>query len=280
MNMSGMGPDYEWYVSGLSLDGDVGVLLLSHGVGENSDRMFRDAVRPLSDQHPTAIGFGMAMMNSAHLQSAVDDLVARGAQTIVLVQTTSPTEHNSLTRQWRYIFGLEKESAYLAVPRVQADANFIFADHYGDHPLITEILYAHARQASRNPGDELLILVGHGPEDIEDNVQDLAILDAHVQRIRAKGEFAEVKLINLQDDGLPPIRESNVRKLRKWIKAANRQDRDVIVVAVATASHGVQTHIRQDLRGLQYTFADKGLAEHSNYIEWIAASIDEALAKR
>ncbi len=153
-------------------------------------------------------------------------------------------------------------------------------DHFADHPLITDVLHDLAKQVSKNPANEVVILVGHGPEDIEDNGPDLEILSAHVDRITARGEFADVKLINLQDDAIQPIRESNVRKLRRWVRQADDKGQDVIVVAIAAASHGVQAHIRQDLRGMNYTFADKGMSEHPKYIQWIAAAIEEALARR
>ena len=78
LNMSTMGPNYEWYASNLAMQGTIGVLILSHGVGENSDRMLVEALEPVSSRWPTAVGFGMAMMQSAYLQSAVDDLQARG----------------------------------------------------------------------------------------------------------------------------------------------------------------------------------------------------------
>lgn len=278
MNMSAMGPNYEWYASDVSTHGDVGVLILSHGVGENSDRMLKEALEPISSEQPTAIGFGMAMMTSAHLQSAVDDLIERGAKTIVLVPNGMTTPYNSLIRQWQYIFDMGEESTYLEVPIVQADIDFIMTESFGDHPLITEILYDHVKEVSKHPANEVVIIVGHGPEDVEDNTPDLEILSVHVDRILAKNEFADVKIINLQDDAIPPIRKSNVKRLRRWIKKADDKGQDVIVVAIAAASHGVQSHIRQDLRGLNYTFADKGMSEHPNYIEWIAAAIAESLA--
>lgn len=278
MNMSGMGPNYEWYVSDLGENGDIAVLILSHGVGENSDRMLRDALRPIGEAQPTAIGFGMAMMTSTHLQSAVDDLTERGAQTVILVQNGTTTNYNSLTRQWKYIFDLGEDSTYLDVPVIDSDATFVMSEPFGNHQLITDILYDHVKEISQNPANELIIIVGHGPEDTEDNVPDLEILQAHVDRIKAMNEFADVRIINLQDDAIPPIRKSNVKKLRRWIKKGDEQGQDVIVVAIAAASHGVQTHIRQDLRGLNYTFADKGMAEHPKYLEWLAAAIDETIA--
>ena len=279
MNMNAMGPDYAWYVSDRKLKGDTGVLILSHGVGENSDRVLKKAFEPLAQGKPTAIGFGMSMMSSAHLQAAVDDLVARGVKKIVLVDEGTTTQYNSLTRHWQYVFGMYPEASYLSVPKVNAPGvKFIWAGHFNDSPLITEMLYENARSVSRNPARETLILVGHGPEDTADNGPDLKILQAHVDRIKAKQEFADVKIINLQDDAIKPIRESNVRTLRKWVEQAGRQGNEVIVVAVAAASFGVQTHIKQDLRGLKYTFADKGLAENPKFVRWVQTLIDQAMA--
>ena len=217
----------------------------------------------------------MAMMQSDYLQSAVDDLTARGVKTIVLVPNGTTTEYNSLTRQWKYIFGMEnQEATYLEVPKVNSDARFVMTSHFADHPLITEILYENAKEVSKNPAKEVVIIVGHGPEDIEDNGPDLKILQPHVDRLKAKNEFADVKMINLQDDAIPPVRESNVRKLRRWVKQADQKGMTPIVVAIAAASFGVQTHIRTDLRGLDYVFADKGMAENPKYIQWITSVIE------
>ena len=96
--------------------------------------------------------------------------------------------------------------------------------------------------------------------------------------ITASPTIADVKIINLQDDAIPPIRKSNVKRLRRWIQKADDKGQDVIVVAIAAASHGVQTHIANDLRGLNYTFADKGMSEHPKYVEWLGSAIDETLA--
>lgn len=279
MNMNAMGPDYEWYVSDPKVKGAIGVLVLSHGVGQNSDSLLEKAWRPLAAKRPTAIGFGMSMMNSSHLQSAVNDLAAAGAKTIVLFDEGTTTEYNTLTRHWKYIFGLGPEPSYLAVPKVSAPGvKFVWSGHFNDSPIITDILYDHAKEVSRNPAKEVLIIVGHGPEDVEDNGPDLKMLQPHVDRLKAKKEFADVRLINIQDDAIKPLRESNVRKLRSWIQQATKSGNDVIVVAISAASYGVQMHIKQDLRGLKYTFAEKGLAESPKFMDWAAAQLDAAIA--
>lgn len=279
MNMNAMGPDYEWYVSDPKVKGSTGILVLSHGVGENSDRLMRDAYVSMARQTPVAIGFGMAMMSSTHLQSAVDDLRAAGVRRIILVDQGTTTRYNSLTRHWQYIFGMHPESSYMDVPKVKAPGvEFIWAGHFNDHSLITEMLYEGARSVSTDPANEVLILVGHGPEDAEDNVPDLKVLQAHADRIKAKKRFADVRLINLQDDAILPVRESNVRKLRTWIQQATKGGRKVIVVPIAAASYGVQRNIKTDLRGLQYTFAEKGLIENPKFMQWVDSVIKTAQA--
>jgi hypothetical protein len=280
MNMNAMGPDYEWYVSDSKVKGGTGILVLSHGVGENSDRLMRGAFVPMAKKTPVAIGFGMAMMSSSHLQSAVDDLRAAGVRRIILVDQGTTTRYNSLTRHWQYIFGMYPEASYMDVPKINAPGvEFVWAGHFNDHPLITEMIYEGALSVSTNPANEVVIIVGHGPEEAADNVPDLKIIQAHADRIKAKKKFADVRITNLQDDAIVPVRESNVRKLRTMIKQATKAGHKVIVVPIAAASYGVQRNIKTDLRGLQYTFAEKGLIENPKFMQWVDSVIKTAEAR-
>lgn len=279
MNMSAMGPDYEWYVSDRKVKGTTGILVLSHGVGENSDRLVRNAYVPMSAKTPVAIGFGMSMMSSSHLQTAVDDLRAAGVRRIILVDEGTTTRYNSLTRHWQYIFGMYPESSYMDVPKINAPGvEFVWAGHFNDHPLITDMLYEGAMSVSTNPANEVVIIVGHGPEEAADNVPDLKIIQAHADRLKARKKFADVRITNIQDDAIIPVRESNVRKLRAMIQQATKAGHKVIVVPIAAASYGVQRNIKTDLRGLQYTFAEKGLIENPKFMQWVDSVIKTAQA--
>jgi hypothetical protein len=51
----------------------------------------------------------------------------------------------------------------------------------------------------------------------------------------------------------------------------------VIVVSIAAASFGVQQHIKTDLKGLKYTFAEQGLSEHPKFVQWVESTIDQTL---
>jgi sirohydrochlorin ferrochelatase len=278
--MGMMGDDMEWYVSDRSLTGELGVLLLAHGTGGGGDRVLRDAVAPLAKTTPTAIGFGMAMMASDHLQAAVDDLEAAGAKTIVVVPTTA-TDHNSLKRQWNYIFGLGDKVAYATVPRVTAaKARLVVAPSYGFHPIMARILLDHAKEISTNPAKEVVYLVSHGPEEPADNEPDLANLQLYADHVKAQGGFADARALNLQDDALPAIRAGNVKKLRRWIETARRQGKDALIVAAVHQAKGIQQKIYSDLDGLTFRYNEKGMSNHPAFVEWVKDAVKTALADK
>ena len=89
LSMLMMGPNYEAYVSGEDVQGSVGVLVLAHGFGEVGDRVFTAQLDSMAEVFPTAIGFGMSMTESGHIQAAVDDLTAAGARKIAVVPALS-----------------------------------------------------------------------------------------------------------------------------------------------------------------------------------------------
>jgi len=46
-------------------------------------------------------------------------------------------------------------------------------------------------------------------------------------------------------------------------------------VSIAAASYGVQIHIKNDLRGLNYTFAERGFAENPEFVQYVGELITE-----
>lgn len=275
--MGMMGDDMEWYVSDKSLKGDVGVLLLAHGTGGRGDRVLRDIAEPIAKEMPTAIAFGMAMMASDHIQASVDDLTAAGAKTIVVV-TGQATESNSLSRQWNYVFGRGDIVSYATVPRLKTDTKMIFVGSYGFNPMIAGIMVDHAREVSKDPANELVLLVTHGPEEPEDNVVELETLQKYADHIKTTVGFSDVKAISLQDDALPALREGNVKRMRRYAEVATRQGKRVLVVAAVTQSLGIQQKLYSDLDGIAFTYNEKGLSGHPKYVDFIAESVRAALA--
>jgi sirohydrochlorin ferrochelatase len=272
LSMDMMGPEYAWYISPPDVKGPQGVLILMHGFREQGDKMFRGQVQPIGEIFPTSMGVGMAMMMSDHIQVALDDLKAAGANEIVVVPITSSAT-NELHRQWMYIFGRQEEPEFSSVKRVKSDAKLLFVDPPGADPLVAEILLDHALELSKDPAKEVVFIAGHGPSSAEDNAEELRVLKGLAKIVKQDGRFADVQGMTLQDDAPPAIREGNVKKLRAAIEAADKKGQRVLVVTNLISGRTIQAKLRSDLKDLNYEFNSRGLINHPNFMKWMSESI-------
>ena len=271
-SMMMMPPTYERYLSDASLNGDLGVIVLAHGAGEPGDTFFANALRGLAAEYPTTIGFGMAMMSGAHLQSAVDNLKSVGAKQIVVVPAALSAS-GSVYEQWAYYFGEREEAAYLPAPRIKPGVPVTIGTPLTRHELITEMLLDHAKEVAKDPSNTLLIILGHGPEDYDNNVKELDVLDTHTKRIKKIGLFADVRAYNLQDDAPDNIRTNNVNVMRSWVENANAYGKEVVIVGYLLSTRGIQANIGKDFSGLAYSFNEKGMSSHPKFIRWIEEGV-------
>jgi len=276
MGMSRMKNTWGW-VGETKNSGRIGVLALAHGFKEEGNQQFRTAFGPTGSVYPTTYAFGMAMMTSDHIQSAVTALEDAGAETIIVLPTTT-ADNSTLVRQWDYIFGKIDQSAYLDVPRVQSEARLIWSDTPTGHPIMASIMLDYARELSKNPANELVIIMGHGPQSKEDNEKELEILSRHAEYLKREGGFMDVKFGNVQDDSPKALRAANVAMIRGWAQAALDEGHDVIAVSTALTYSGVVGRMQRDVEGVAI-FNDKGLMEHPRFAQWIdqvVASNDSA----
>jgi sirohydrochlorin ferrochelatase len=279
LSMEMMGPEYAWYISPPGLKGEQGLLILTHGFREQGDKLFRERVQPMGNIFPTALGIGMAMMMSDHIQVALDDLVAAGAREIVVVPVVSSAS-NELYRQWLYIFGRQESAEFATVPRVKTSAAVRIIPPPGDNPLIAEILLDHAMEISADPKSEVVIIAGHGPSSAEDNERELKVLAGLARIIQEDGDFASVQGITLQDDSAPEVRAANVKRLRAMIETAQQGGKRVLVVTNLIGARTIQGKLREDLEGLEYKFNSKGIAQHDNFIKWMGEAVRKELENR
>ena len=172
------------YLSPPAVRNEIGILGLGHGYKAEGDALFKRGYAGVAAVYPTAVGLGMTMMDSAHIQTSVDQLEAAGAKTIVVLPT-EVGDNTSLIRQWNYAFGLSDKSSYLDVPRIRSKARIVVARTPTTSPLVTRILADYVRGASRNPAGEVVVMIAHGPEDAADNEKELANLATHAAGIKA-----------------------------------------------------------------------------------------------
>ena len=275
-NMGRMDPGFDVYVSAADVKGEIGILALGHGFKEPGNTQFKDAFVPISKKYPTALSYGMAMMTSAPIQSAVDNLTAAGAKTIV-VMPTSYTDFNSLSRQWKYIFGMHETSSYLDVPLVETEARVIMAPAMSGSPIVADIMLDFAKDLGTDPDNELVIIASHGPTDAKENEDELVLLAAHADIMRSKSNFSAIKVITLQDDAPTAVRAANVKKFRGWVESAKVEGKRVLVVCNLLTTSSVHRKIKRDLEGLDYEFNTTGLMLHPDFLNWIQDTVAQSL---
>jgi Flp pilus assembly protein TadG len=256
----------------------VGVLVLAHGFGKVGDEAFRRGLAPVAGSYPTAVAFGMSMTASRHVQQALDELTAAGAQQIVVVPALSSSASDDQLRQWQYMFGLTDDPGYLETPRVVTKAKVTWTPALEDHPLVVAMIADHAREMSTDPARELVILVSHGPTLDADNARNMTLLGRIAARLREQGGYSDVKVMSLQNDAPAEVRRANGLTLRRHVEEANRAGKRVIIVTNLQSPRSIQHQVEEDIAGTDYVFNTKGLVQHPNYARWVEAMAQAAIA--
>ena len=278
LEMQMMGPNQMRYLSDPSLHAETGLLVLIHGFGETGDRIMTEAVAPMAKIFPTAMAGGMSMMGSDHIQKALDAITKAGAKTIVVVPMASSTD-NTLIYQWQYIFGLREHGGFYDVPRVKTDAKIIMADPPAGHPMITRIILDHAKEISKDPANEVLFVIAHGPVHEKENRMQLERMEKQARQIKELGGFSKVVPVTLQDDAKRAVRAKNVENLRHMIEQAQADGKRVLIVTDLLAARSIQWKIDRDLDGLDYEFSVKGISQHPDFVRWFREDVMDALSR-
>lgn len=289
----------EKVLSAVTQSKTTGVLVLAHGAhrghgekgvghvhGEQSPETIPswnasvlEAVKPLKGTYPLEVAFGMA--DPETIQEAVRKLEEKGVSEVIVVPLFI-SSHSPIIGNSRYILGLQKELPYTtdvkSLPRLESKLRFSMAKALNDSPLVAEILLERSKELSTNPAKETVILVGHGPNDENENklwLHDMQKLAAYV---REKGEFKEVKVATWRSDAPKEIKDKAIYELRTMVEASGKDGR-VIIIPHLLSSGGVENEIVEALKGLTYIFNGKTLLPHENITIWIEKQIKEELAK-
>jgi len=272
MAMKSMGPNYYWTVDQKDPDQKTGALILAHGYGKEGDRSFRNSMDALSSKYITSLSLGMSMMTSKHIECALLDMKNKGAENIYVVPISS-TSHNSLVQQWEYIFGLRNDHAYTKVKSFQLD-NVVFLNAIDDHPIAKQIVFDHVQEISTDPGNEVVVIIAHGPVSKINNDFELELLENIAIYIRENGKFNDVRAFTIQDDAPKEIRSTNINQIKTFMQAASLNGNNVLMVSNLMSGKGIQKKIYDDFSGLDYKFNSKGFLNHPQFKEWIIQSIE------
>ena len=268
--MKMMGPNYYWPVSD---QGSVnnGVLIMAHGYGPGGDQDLFDSAHSVGMIYQTTLSMGMSMMTSSHVICSVNEMIHNDVEKIFVVPVSS-TAHNTLVRQWNYIFGLEENYAYAEVEQINNE-KIVMLDPISDDLYAKKIILEYTNEISSDPSNEVLIIIAHGPIDEVDNNIELDLMNNIGDYIKQHTSIKTVMAFTLQDDAPKEIRDRNLDNIKTFMRTSKEEGKRVLMVSNLMSGQGIQRKLAKDFEGYDYTFNSKGLLTHPYYIEWIKESV-------
>jgi hypothetical protein len=284
---------------------DPGILLLAHGGSAEWNARVTELAAKVNQTRPTEVAFGMA--TRATIQSGIDKLVARGATEIVAVPLFVSSWSTVITST-EYLLGLRAEApaalaAFAKMNHAPAAAGTSDAAHAGhdghtaaatdgttpvrssvairmtsalnDHPIVADVLASRARAISRNPAQEALIIVAHGPNEEDDNRRWLEDMGSLASRVGQSEKFASIEYLTLRDDAPKPVRDAATEQLRGIVTRELSADRRVLIVPLLISFGGIERGLRERLDGLSYTLADAALVPDDRLATWVLAMAEK-----
>jgi hypothetical protein len=140
------------------------------------------------------------------------------------------------------------------------------------HQLVGAILIDRAREISRSPESEAVIIVAHGPVPDADNQKWLADMQVLARQMDDATAFAAVEYLTVRDDAPKPIRDAAAAELRARVEQQSGQGRRVLVVPPLLSYGGIEQGIRKRLDGLTYVMAERALMPDDRLVEWVRLS--------
>ncbi|MFI5361218.1 MAG: sirohydrochlorin chelatase [Elusimicrobiota bacterium] len=280
----------------------IAVLLLAHGGDPAWNASVESLRQTVSSWVPCALALGMADPDS--LQQGVDELEKNEPETIVVVPLFINSSSEVLD-QTRYSLGLtDKPSEILraaaermksmpmppgmphhrmnmfSLQRVSHRASFLVAPALDASPFVSSVLLERAKALSREPSQETVVLVAHGPVDDAAVKNWEADLAAHAAAIKKGGGFLDVQAALLRDDAAPEVRAQAVAELRAKVEAAGKSGGRALVVPVLIARGGIEDKIPRDLKGLTFSWSGDALLPQPGFDAWVLNSVQKTLDGR
>jgi len=250
----------------------VGVLVMAHGGDETWNSAVDQAVARLSAEVPVELAYGMA--DPYTLRSALDRLGEQGVERVALVRAF--LSGRSFLDQTRWFLGLsDRPPAHFVLmgpaaadssARAQLRHNLEIRTHEDgilSSAFAGAIMADRAREVSRTPDGESVLLLAHGMGDDGENDQVLAAVDRIADEVERHG-FSDVRSATLREDW-EEARVLAEQQIRGYVTDRSAAGDRVLVLPVRLTGFGPYADV---LVGLDYV-AGEGLLPHPLIGDWI-----------
>lgn len=273
-------------------EGKFGVVVMAHGGPQAWNEGVSRMLQPLGKQYELEIAFGMA--DAYSLQEAVSKLESRGVTDIGVVRLFISGE--SWLERTGQILGLQEGAPERPAPepamhgghgdhdghasqhtghrmefwQVDSDARFrLSQEGLSEAPEMDAVLVERVTALSKDPHNEDVLILAHGPGDDAENERWLRYINERTKALREDYTFNSIKVATLREDW-PEKRDAAQQVVRDYVAAANAAGRTALVVPYRVYGFGPYAEV---LEGLDYIADETGLVPHPAVADWIARQI-------
>lgn len=275
------------YSSGsqIGLKKDYGILLLAHGGGTEWNNSIEDVRKAVAAKKiPIEIAFGMA--DPLEMQAAVDRLAAVPVKKIIVVPLFI-SSHSEVIDQTMYVLGMRATPSeefmnaphahmmHVTIKRVQTKIPIVLTQALDDHPIVAQILVDRAKSLSRNPSNEFVLLIGHGPLRDVDNEVWINTMDHLGTIVQKQGGFKGAFSATLRDDSPDDVKQKADKIMRDLVLRLSKKGR-VLVVPYLISSGGIERHVQDALNGTFYQWNGKTLLPDPRISQWVLETAEKS----
>ena len=222
---------------------NTGILMLAHNGSPEWNAQISELKAKVDSRNPAEVAFGMPARSS--IAAAVDRLAKRGVTEVIAVPffLSAPISSEALTGH--------------AVP-------VRLASRGGLDAVVAEIVLSRAEGTSRQPGGEVLLLVGYGADD--GGTQWSADIVPSAQRLNRIRRFGSVLTIKRFDT----LSAAERQTMRAALERSVSPGRPILVVYLLAPAK-VDPSLEQMVEGLSsYAVAKQGVISDERLVSWLS----------
>lgn len=171
----------------------------------------------------------------------------------------------------------KEESGQAHPPPLKTKSRLLLTTGMDGHPVISQIMADELRPFVKDPANQSVILVAHGPNEDSENERWLGHLRTHARRLQEQHGFRRVEAVTLRDDAPKEIRDAATEQLLAAVKAAGADSQVLLLPVLISVGH-VQKQIQKRLDGLEFIMIQGGLADHPLAAEWVRLQAVQAIS--
>lgn len=257
---------------------DVGVVVVAHGVARgNWNQAVTERLAQVKLPWPVEVAF-LASPDGTTIQRSFDKLAETGVRRALVIPMLV-SSHSSHVDEIRYYVGLGAKPAGepISTPPVKTKLAVRMVGGIDYHPLVSAELCTRAKSLGQEPGKATVLIVGHGPNEEDNNQKWLETFGLYSQDLRATCGFAASAGFTLRDDAPEEIRNGATQALRDAVTKASDNGGHAIILPFLIGSGGVMNHIDERMKGLDYKMFRRGLIDGDVLVQWLIATASSAV---